>query len=421
MTHHHLHSSDETCHWGFFEARLKPVLTIASGDEVTIDTISGGPDAVPDKKQFHVPPEMAEVHAKSERMLPGHILTGPVAVEGALPGDVLEVEILEVQLRQDWGWNLIRPLAGTLPDDFHETRLLNIPLDRERMVGRMPWGLELPLAPFFGVMGVAPPPAWGRITSLIPRAMGGNLDNKELGAGAKLYLPVFVPGALFSCGDGHGIQGDGEVCVTAIETALTGRFRLTLRKDLKLAYPRAETPSHYMTMAMDPDLDQCVVRALRDMIVLLGEKRNLSREDAYMLCSLAADLRVTQTVNGSKGIHCMIAKSVVHGCLGKPVERLCPPSKQPAMSLTAWHAWGSSGATMINKRADRYEHDHQDIADRYLLRVRQNVAYAVNLEKFDDLFARNIFKPHVFVDPHTGIPGQYHQRQRHKTILERIE
>ena len=111
----------------------------------------------------------------------------------------------------------------------------------------------------------------------------------------------------------HGAQGDGEVCVTAIETALRGRFRLTLRRDLRLDYPRAETPDHYMTMAMDPDLDQCVVRALRDMIVLLGEKRNLSRENAYTLCSLAADLRVTQTVNGSKGIHCMIAKSVVHG------------------------------------------------------------------------------------------------------------
>jgi acetamidase/formamidase len=313
MTHHHLHASPETCHWGFFESRLKPVLTIDSGDEVTIDTISGGPDVVPDSSQFYVPPELFEVHARSERMVPGHILTGPIAVKGADVGDVLEVDILDVQLRQDWGYNFIRPLAGTLPDDFRESRLLNIPLDKGRMVGKLPWGLELPLAPFFGVMGVAPPPAWGRITSLIPRAMGGNLDNKELGAGAKLYLPVFVPGALFSCGDGHGVQGDGEVCVTAIETALQGRFRLTVRKDIKLDYPRGETATHYMTMAMDPDLDQCVVRALRDMIVLLGEKRNLSREDAYTLCSLAADLRVTQTVNGSKGIHCMIAKSVVHG------------------------------------------------------------------------------------------------------------
>jgi acetamidase/formamidase len=313
MSHHHLHSSPETCHWGYFDAKLEPVLTVASGDEVTIETVSGGPEVVPDRAKFHVPPELVEIHAKCERQLQGHILTGPIAVSGAEPGDVLEVDILDVQLRQDWGWNLIRPLAGTLPDDFHETRILNIPLDRERMVGRMPWGLDLPLKPFFGVMGVSPPPAWGRITSLIPRAMGGNLDNKELGAGAKLYLPVFVPGAMFSCGDGHGVQGDGEVCVTAIETALQGRFRLTLRKDLRFTYPRAETPDHYITMAMDPDLDQCAMRALRDMIVLLGEKRNLSREDAYTLCSLAADLRVTQTVNGSKGIHCMIAKSVVHG------------------------------------------------------------------------------------------------------------
>jgi acetamidase/formamidase len=301
MRHHHLHSSAETCHWGFFEARLKPVLTIDSGDEVTIDTISGGPDVVPDRSQFHV----AGLGA-IDRDGAGQNMTGHHAF-------ISGMDILEVKLRQDWGYNLIRPLGGTLPDDFHETRLLNIPLDLTRMVGRLPWGLDLPLAPFFGVMGVAPPPAWGRITSLIPRAMGGNLDNKELGAGAKLYLPVFVPGALFSCGDGHGVQGDGEVCITAIETALQGRFRLTLRKDLRLAYPRAETPSHYMTMAMDPDLDQCVVRALRDMIVLIGEKRNLSREDAYTLCSLAADLRVTQTVNGSKGIHCMIAKSLVHG------------------------------------------------------------------------------------------------------------
>lgn len=313
MTHHHLHATPKTCHWGFFDARLTPVLSVASGDEVTIDTISGGPEVVPDRQLFHVPPELDAVHAQAERMLPGHILTGPIAVEGALPGAVLEVEILDVRLRQDWGYNLIRPLAGTLPDDFPEPRLINIPLDRERLLGRLPWGLDLPLKPFFGVMGVAPPPNWGRISSLIPRAMGGNLDNKELTPGTKLYLPVFVPGALFSCGDGHAVQGDGEVCVTAIETALTGRFRLTLRPDLRLDYPRAETASHYMTMAMDPDLDQCVVRALRDMIKLIGEQRHLSPEDSYTLCSLAADLRVTQTVNGSKGIHCMIAKSVVHG------------------------------------------------------------------------------------------------------------
>jgi acetamidase/formamidase len=312
MAHHHLRASPEACHWGFFDATLKPALTVASGDEVTVDTLSGGPEVLPDASRFRILPEHQDVHGKNERLLPGHILTGPIAVDGAAVGDVLEVEILDIKLRQDWGWNLIRPLSGTLPDDFHETRLINIPLDEQRMVGRLPWGLDLPLRPFFGVMGVAPPPAWGRIGSLIPRAMGGNLDNKELIPGAKLYLPVFVPGALFSCGDGHGVQGDGEVCVTAIETALQGRFAFKVRKDLRFTYPRAETPTHYITMAIDPDLDQCVVKALRDMIVLLGETAKLSREDAYTLCSLAADLRVTQTVNGSKGIHCMIAKSVVH-------------------------------------------------------------------------------------------------------------
>lgn len=310
MAHHHLKSSVETCHWGFFDARLKPVLTVESGDTVTVETISGGPDVLP-PEGFHVPPELREVHVRSERMVPGHILTGPVAVAGARPGDVLEVEMLEVALRQDWGYNFIKPLAGTLPDDFPEPYHTNIPIDRDAGLARLPWGLELPLAPFFGVMGVAPPRSWGRITSLIPRAHGGNLDNKELVAGATLHLPVFVDGALFSCGDGHGAQGDGEVNVTAIETALEGTFRLTLRRDLGLTYPRAETPTHYITMGMDPDLDQCAVRALRDMIALLGEKAGLSREDAYTLCSLAADLRVTQTVNGSKGVHCMIARSHV--------------------------------------------------------------------------------------------------------------
>ncbi|MBV8744423.1 MAG: acetamidase/formamidase family protein, partial [Xanthobacteraceae bacterium] len=195
---------------------------------------------------------------------------------------------------------------------FPETRLLNIPLDLERNVGKLPWGLELKLAPFYGILAVAPPKSWGRITSIVPRAHGGNLDNKELGAGATLYLPIFNDGALFSCGDGHGVQGDGEVCVTAIETALQGRFQFIARNDLTFTYPRAETATHYITMGMDPDLDQCTVMALRDMLVLLGEKANLSREDAYTLCSLAADVRVTQAVNGSKGIHVMIAKSIVH-------------------------------------------------------------------------------------------------------------
>ncbi len=311
MHSHHLTASVETCHWGQFDAALRPVLEVASGDRVTIDTVSGGPDALP-PDGFHVPPELRDIHARSVRHVPGHILTGPVAVAGAEPGDTLEVRIVDVRLRQDWGYNVIRPLAGTLPQDFDDTsRLINIPLDADRMVARLPWGLDLPLHPFFGVMGVAPPARWGRITSIVPRAHGGNLDNKELGPGASLYLPVHVPGALFSCGDGHAAQGDGEVCTTAIETALQGTFELVVHKGGGLAYPRGETPTHWITMGMDPDLDQCMAMALRDMIVLLGERAGLSRADAYTLCSLAVDFRVTQTVNGSRGIHAMVAKTLL--------------------------------------------------------------------------------------------------------------
>ncbi len=155
---------------------------------------------------------------------------------------------------------------------------------------------------------MAPPPEWGRCTSIIPRAFGGNLDNKELTAGSTLFLPVFVEGALFSCGDGHGAQGDGEVNVTAIETALTGTFEFHVRRDLRLTTPRAETPDHVVTMGLDPDLDRCAERALREMIDLVVARTGITRDEAYALCSIAADLRVTQTVNQHKGVHCMLRK-----------------------------------------------------------------------------------------------------------------
>ena len=212
-------------------------------------------------------------------------------MEGLCAGQVLEVRIDAIDLHYDWGYNTLGPLKGALPDDFADNRLIHIPLDRERMTGRLPWGLELPLAPFFGVMAVAPPPAWGALSTLPPRRNGGNLDNKELVAGTTLYLPCFVDGGNFSVGDGHGAQGDGEVCITAIETGLIGRFTLTARADMALDWPMAETPTHLITMAFDPDLDDCVVIALRHMINEITARTGLSREDAYTLCSLAADLR----------------------------------------------------------------------------------------------------------------------------------
>ena len=306
----HLRASPATCHWGFFDAEHPAALTVQSGDKITIDSVSGGPQNLPGP-DYHIPPELLALHDAGLPAMPGHILTGPVAVAGAQPGDVLQVDVLNVTLRQDWGYNLIRPLAGTLPHDFKTAHHTIIPLDQERGVATMPWGLELPLAPFFGVMGVAPPAAWGRISTIEPRAHGGNIDNKELVAGTTLFLPVHVEGALFSCGDGHGVQGDGEVCVTAIETALQGTFRLTVRRDLTLTYPQAETPTHYITMGMDPDLDRCTEMALRDMITLVAHRASITRAEAYMLCSLAGDLRITQTVNREKGVHMMMAKALL--------------------------------------------------------------------------------------------------------------
>ncbi len=300
----------KTCHWGFFDATLPPIVTVSSGDEVTINTVSGGPNVLPGEG-FHIPPELLEIHAGGLPAMPGHILTGPVAVEGAMPGDVLQIDILDVRLRQDWGYNFIRPLAGTLPQDFAQTHHTTIPLDAARGEATLPWGAKLPLAPFFGVMVVAPPAAWGRISTIEPRAHGGNLDNKELVAGSTLYLPVMAEGGLFSCGDGHGAQGDGEVCVTAIETALQGRFRLTIRRDMDVTYPEAETPTHLITMGMHPDLDVCVEIALRRMITLLSNRLGISRAEAYMFCSLAGDLRITQTVNREKGVHMMMRKALL--------------------------------------------------------------------------------------------------------------
>lgn len=309
--HHHLRAGGKTCHWGYFDGSQAPVLTVSSGDTVTIDAVTAAPEHLPSGEGFYIPPEVLEVHREVQPVIGPHILTGPVSIDGAKPGSVLEVRILDIKLFQNWGFNVILPTMGTLPYDFDSYRYTVIPLDAESMTGTLPWGLKLPLKPFFGVMGLAPPKSWGKVSSAPPQPYGGNLDNKELVAGTTLYLPIFTEGGLFSCGDGHGAQGDGEVCITAIETALTGTFQFIVRDDLSFTRPRAESPTHYITMGLDPSLDACAQIALRDMISLITEVSDLSREDAYMLCSLAADLRVTQTVNGTKGIHVMLEKALL--------------------------------------------------------------------------------------------------------------
>ena len=297
--------------WGYFDASLEPIASVPSGAEIIIETVTGEPPHVPTDPKFEILPEHQPILASVEHGPGPHLLTGPIRVEGAMPGDVLALDILDVRLRQNWGFQLILPLWGTLPEDFPEPELVHILLDKSAGTAHLPWGGVLKLKPFFGIMGVAPPPVWGRVTSIIPRPFGGNLDNKDLVPGTTVYFPVFNEGALLTVGDGHGVQGDGEVCLTAIETALTGTFRVTVRKDMRLTMPRAESPTHYITMGFDEDLDDALKQALRDMIAWIQQVSGLTKGQAYMLCSLAADLHVTQTVNVAKGVHCMLPKAAL--------------------------------------------------------------------------------------------------------------
>lgn len=315
MPDHHLAATPQTVHWGRFTPELPPVLTVAEGDLVTIQTFSGREEVLPPEGSgMTVAPEhRAILEADLPRV--AHLLTGPVAIEGAEPGDVLKVQIEEVELGADWGYTVVRPTAGTLPGEFptSDALLSRIPIDREARTCRLPWGMELPLAPFFGVMGLAPPPAWGELSSIQPRLHGGNMDLKHLTAGATLYLPVHVSGALFSCGDGHGCQGDGEVCITALETALTGTFRFEVMKGAaaQIDMPCAETPEAIISMGFHASLDTALQIALRQMIAMVCARTGITPGEAYQLCSLAADFAITQSVNQEKGVHGVLKKALL--------------------------------------------------------------------------------------------------------------
>lgn len=314
MALHHLSASTKTVCWGRFSAEAQPVLEITSGDTVVVETLSGRTDVFPPPDSgMTVAPALRAINEAALPMVFGHLLTGPIAVNGAKSGQVLEVRIDAIELGADWGFNAVGPLVGTLPGEFpvSQRTLTHIPIDMASRTARLPWGARLPLNPFFGVMGVAPPPHYGEITSREPRIHGGNIDNRLLTAGATLYLPIWAEGALFSCGDGHGCQGDGEVCITALETALTGTFTFTLRDDLNAQYPRAETADSLISMGFDADLDEALRKALRQMIEMICERVGISSTQAYQLCSLAADFAVTQSVNGEKGVHGRLAKSLL--------------------------------------------------------------------------------------------------------------
>jgi len=309
MERHTLDPTPENVHWGYFDAKLQPRLEVASGDTVVVDTVSGSAEVAPGETRFSA--AHREIMTNLRPQLGPHILTGPVAVKGAMPGDTLEVRIRAIELTADWGWNVIRPLRGTLPEDFPEFQARVIPIDRARMTATLPWGPVIPLQPFFGIMATAPRPEYGRISSVEPREFGGNVDCKEYVPGTSVFLPVFVPGANFSAGDGHAVQGDGEVCLTALETCLKGTFELVLHKGVRLAMPRALTPTHHITLGLDADLDDAAKQALRGMIAWLVELKGWTPSEAYVFCSLACDLRVTQLVDGNKGVHAMVRRDLL--------------------------------------------------------------------------------------------------------------
>jgi acetamidase/formamidase len=307
---HILKATPQTVHTGFFDAAIPPVLKIDSGDRVNLSTMMLMDGQLRGGMTF------GELLAKrqdyTDRGMGSHTLTGPIFIRGAEAGDVLEARI-EKLVPAGWGVNYHYPARmniGGLPEDFPEGQIKTLQLDVQKMETTFAPGVVIPLRPFMGVMGVAPRPGEKR-PAAVPDYFGGNMDNKELVAGTTLYLPVQVPGALFSTGDAHAVQGDGEVNVTAIETAMEEAvFQFVVRKDMKLDRPRAETPTHWITMGFHQDLDEAAKIALRDAIKFISATKGMTLDDAYALSSLAVDLRVTQIVDGNKGIHAMIPKAI---------------------------------------------------------------------------------------------------------------
>ena len=310
---HELRASPTTVHRGFFDASLKPVLTIDSGDIVRLWTTTGNPRyfeslGVPKEK---IPAELYAAFAGA----PGdgrddHTLNGPIAVRGAEPGDTVEIRIRSIELWLPIAGMGFRANRGSLPEDFPYARDRVLFFDPAKKQIEFAPGVVVPAKPFWGVIGVAPPPSMGRVPSGPPNVFGGNLDNHDLQPGTSLYLPVHTRGALISIGDGHAVQGAGEVGMSAVETSLKGEIQVVLHKGMRITWPRAETPTHYMTMGLHEDLNQAAKIATREMLNFLVETKGLPRDDVFMLLSAAMDLHVTQIVDGTKGIHAMVPKAI---------------------------------------------------------------------------------------------------------------
>ena len=312
---HRLEATPATVAYGYYWSEAKPALRIASGDILDVDTLlTNSPMGL---QRAGVPPEKIQESLKAivaevtgDRRGPGgHILTGPVYVEGAEPGDALEVKFLAIDFAIDYAYN---GCSGFVPANCDRSVPQKmVKLDRKTMTSEFKPGIVIPLKPFFGSVGVAPAPELGRVSSNPPGKHAGNLDNRELVAGSTLYIPVFVRGALFEIGDGHAAQGDGEVDQTALETSLRGRVQLTVRKNMKLLWPRAETATDYISMATDEDLKVATTAAIQEMVDFLAATKNLTKHEAYQLVSVAGNVAITQLVDRPVyGVHVKMPKGV---------------------------------------------------------------------------------------------------------------
>ncbi|HEX4561424.1 MAG TPA: acetamidase/formamidase family protein [Gemmatimonadales bacterium] len=309
---HYLAATPKTVAWGYYSATAKPVLTVASGDTVDVETLLTN---VPDRlAQAGVPADQIQQSLKdivaqvTNKGPGGHILTGPIFVQGAEPGDVLEVKILSIHYAIGYGYN---GCGGFLPENCATPRTRIIQLDTVANVARLDSGIVIPLHPFFGSIGDAPAPDSGRVSSNPPGVHAGNLDNHSLVAGTSLFIPVHASGALLEVGDGHAAQGDGEVDQTAIETSLLGQFQLIVHKDMHFTWPRGETPTELMTMGTDRDLTKATQIATQQMIELLMQVKGLTRLEAYRMASMAADLHIAELVDQNVGVYMTIPKSVL--------------------------------------------------------------------------------------------------------------
>jgi acetamidase/formamidase len=319
---HNLPATPSTVAYGYYWSQSKPALTIASGDIVEVETMLTNTPAGLERmgvKPEDVPQNLRDIVTQltgDARGPGGHILTGPIFVNGADSGDVLEVRMVKIDLPIAFGYNgcsgYMRELCRNPGDTGRSAGASRaIYMDRQKMTAEIAPGVVVPLRPFFGSVGVAPPPEKGRVSSNPPHQHAGNMDNKELVEGTTVFIPVWVKGALLELGDGHAAQGDGEVDQTGLETNLKGRIQVIVRKDMKLDWPRIETKTHWITMGADTSLVVATKTAIGNMVKMIQEMKGISQVHAYQVASMAADLRITQLVDGNLGVHMMIPKEYV--------------------------------------------------------------------------------------------------------------